>query len=185
MEQDKSVRKKRNKLSKCISQTQFIAYGFFIIIMTGTLLLMLPIASRDGAVGAVFKLPVHSHQRHLRDRAGGGGHLDPVEPLWSGAFADYDPVGRPGLYQYRYIPLHCAAAQDWVKGTGPYGRERQHAADWRHGEAGQTDYHSTAIFEGTGAIILSLRFIPQYGLFQGTGMAYSIPYPRSVMRGLT
>ena len=48
MEQDKSVRKKRNKLSKCISQTQFIAYGFFIIIMTGALLLTLPIASRDG-----------------------------------------------------------------------------------------------------------------------------------------
>mgnify|MGYP000900803876 CR=1 FL=1 len=34
----------------------------------------------------------------------------------------------------------------------------------------------TAIFEGTGAIILSLRFIPQYGLFQGTwyGIFHSI-----------
>ena len=47
MEQDVKAEKKL-KLSKCISQTQFIAYGFFIIIMTGTLLLMLPIASRDG-----------------------------------------------------------------------------------------------------------------------------------------
>ena len=31
-----------------VSQTQFIAYGFFCIIITGTLLLMLPFASRDG-----------------------------------------------------------------------------------------------------------------------------------------
>ena len=31
-----------------VSQTQFIAYGFFCVIITGTLLLMLPFASRDG-----------------------------------------------------------------------------------------------------------------------------------------
>lgn len=37
---------KHYRLKKHISQTQFIAYGFFLIIMTGTLLLMLPIASR-------------------------------------------------------------------------------------------------------------------------------------------
>ena len=39
---------KHYRLKKHISQTQFIAYGFFLIIMTGSLLLMLPIASRDG-----------------------------------------------------------------------------------------------------------------------------------------
>ena len=32
---------KQKHLKKHISQTQFIAYGFFLIIMTGTLLLML------------------------------------------------------------------------------------------------------------------------------------------------
>lgn len=35
-------------MKKRLSKTQIIALGFFIIIMTGTLLLMLPIASRDG-----------------------------------------------------------------------------------------------------------------------------------------
>ena len=39
---------KHCRLKKHISQTQFIAYGFFLIIMTGTFLLMLPISSRDG-----------------------------------------------------------------------------------------------------------------------------------------
>ena len=39
---------KQKHLKKHISQTQFIAYGFFLIIMTGTLLLMLPVSSRDG-----------------------------------------------------------------------------------------------------------------------------------------
>ena len=34
---------KQKHLKKHISQTQFIAYGFFLIIMTGTLLLMLPV----------------------------------------------------------------------------------------------------------------------------------------------
>ena len=43
---------KHYRLKKHISQTQFIAYGFFLIIMTGSLLLMLPIASRDGQSGA-------------------------------------------------------------------------------------------------------------------------------------
>lgn len=41
---------KQKHLKKHISQTQFIAYGFFLIIMTGTLLLMLPVSSRDGQV---------------------------------------------------------------------------------------------------------------------------------------
>ena len=40
---DKEVRKKRH-----LSQTQFIAYGFFAIILIGALLLMLPIANRGG-----------------------------------------------------------------------------------------------------------------------------------------
>ena len=41
-------KKKKRPLKKQISQTQFIAYGFFAIIMMGSLFLMLPIASRDG-----------------------------------------------------------------------------------------------------------------------------------------
>ena len=40
---DKEVHKKRH-----LSQTQFIAYGFFTIILIGALLLMLPIANRSG-----------------------------------------------------------------------------------------------------------------------------------------
>ena len=38
------MKKKRGFLS----QTQYIAYGFFVLILVGTLLLMLPFASRNG-----------------------------------------------------------------------------------------------------------------------------------------
>lgn len=38
------------KASKSLSQTQYIALGFFIMILIGTLLLMLPIASKDGTI---------------------------------------------------------------------------------------------------------------------------------------
>src|SRR5699024_8279844 len=42
------LKREKKSWKKGISQTQFIAYGFFCVIMAGTLLLMLPAASRDG-----------------------------------------------------------------------------------------------------------------------------------------
>ncbi len=43
--------KKLLKVRRHLTQTQFIAYGFMVLILTGTLLLMLPISSRTGEVG--------------------------------------------------------------------------------------------------------------------------------------
>ncbi len=40
--------KRLKRARRHVSQTQFIAYGFFCLILTGALLLMLPISSRDG-----------------------------------------------------------------------------------------------------------------------------------------
>ena len=46
------------KKRRTLGQTQFIAVGFFVLIMTGTLLLMLPFSSRDRQsmdfLGALF-----------------------------------------------------------------------------------------------------------------------------------
>ena len=54
---------KHYRLKKHISQTQFIAYGFFLIIMTGSLLLMLPYSQQGRAERAIPQLPVYGNQR--------------------------------------------------------------------------------------------------------------------------
>ena len=41
---------------KRISKVQFIALGFLIIIITGTILLMLPVSSRDGQATGFWTL---------------------------------------------------------------------------------------------------------------------------------
>ena len=51
----------RLKRRHLLSQTQYIAYGFFILILIGTGLLMLPIANRSGEslglIDALFTAP--------------------------------------------------------------------------------------------------------------------------------
>ena len=42
------------------SQTQIIALGFFLVIGLGTLLLMLPFATRDGAGAGLCRTPTRS-----------------------------------------------------------------------------------------------------------------------------
>ena len=44
--------KRLYKMRNHLTQTQFIAFGFMLIIMTGTLLLMLPVSSRNGGHGS-------------------------------------------------------------------------------------------------------------------------------------
>lgn len=59
-----------SRLLHNLSPTQTIALSFCLIIFTGTLLLMLPISTRDGAGDTAFGRPFHGGLRHLCDRAG-------------------------------------------------------------------------------------------------------------------
>ena len=85
---------KHYRLKKHISQTQFIAYGFFLIIMTGSLLLMLPIASRDGQSEPFLNCLFTAASASCVTGLGGGGYLDPVEPVRPDGAAGADSAGR-------------------------------------------------------------------------------------------
>ena len=139
-------KKKKKPLKKQISQTQFIAYGFFAIIMMGSLFLMLPIASRDGAERALPQLPVYSYQRKLCDRPGGGGYLDSVELVWTDRDPDPDPVRRAGIYQRWNMPVHYSEKKDRSEGKRAYAGECEHPSDRRRGEAGKEDHGGNRCF---------------------------------------
>ena len=96
---------------KTISQTQFIAYGFFLIIMTGSLLLMLPIASRDGQSEPFLNCLFTATSASLRDGAGGGRYLDPVEPVRPGGAAGADSAGGLGFISIG-ISVYCSEEEN-------------------------------------------------------------------------
>lgn len=75
------------------SATQTICVSFLLVIAAGTLLLSLPIASKQGRLGLVDAL-FTGHQRHLRHRPRRAGHLDAVHVFRAGSAAPPHPGGR-------------------------------------------------------------------------------------------
>lgn len=54
---------------KKLTSFQIIILGFLGVILLGTILLMLPLSSKDGWVNAVFGCTVHIHFRSVCNRA--------------------------------------------------------------------------------------------------------------------
>lgn len=167
MEQDKSVRKKRNKLSKCISQTQFIAYGFFIIIMTGALLLTLPIASRDGQSEPFFNCLFTATSATCVT----GLVVVDTWTQWSlfGQVLILIMIQLGGL-GFISIGIFLSIILRRKIGLKERGLMQESVNTLQIGgmvRLTKRIIKGTAIFEGVGAILLSIRFIPQFGLLKG------------------
>ncbi len=132
--------KQLKRARRHISQTQFIAYGFFCLIMTGALLLMLPISSRDGQSEDFFKLSVYRYQRLLCDRTDCQGYLDPVVFVWTDGDYDDDTDRRSWVCNGWRVYFHCAQTEDRIKRERSFAGKRQYLADRRSCKAGERDY---------------------------------------------
>ena len=67
---------------------------------------------------------VHGHQRHLRDRSGRAGYLDPVHGVRAGGDPGPDPGGRPGSGDPDQLFCAGHAAPHGLPGSAGAGGER-------------------------------------------------------------
>lgn len=159
-----------------LTQTQFIAYGFMGVILTGTLLLMLPISSRSGEVGnflnclftatsatCVTGLVVYDTWTHWTlfgqlviitlIQIGGLGFIT------IGVFLSIILRRKIGLKERGLLQESVNALQ--IGGIVRLAKKI---------------VMGTALIEGTGALILALRFIPELGFARGIyyGVFHSI-----------
>lgn len=155
------------KRKKRLTQTQFIAIGFILIIMAGTLLLMLPIASRSGEgtdfLSALFTatsatcvtgLVVFDTYRHwslfgqivilLMIQIGGLGFMT-IGVFFSIFLRKKISLNTRGILQESVNTLQIGGIVKLVKKI----------------------VKGTLLFEGLGAVLLSLRFIPLFGPAEG------------------
>ncbi len=159
-----------------ISQTQYIAYGFFLLIVLGTCLLMLPFASRDGQsigfVNALFTATSAScvtglvaadtwSQWNLFGQLviicliqiGGLGFVT-IGVFVSIILRRKIGLKQRGLLQESTSALHIGGIVKLTKKI----------------------VIGTAVCEGAGAVLLAVRFIPEFGFLKGCyyGMFHAI-----------
>jgi trk system potassium uptake protein TrkH len=159
-----------------VSQTQFIAYGFFCIIITGTLLLMLPFASRDGQsepfLNCLFTATSASCVTGLV-----------VADTWSqwslfGQLVILTMIQIGGL-GFITVGVFISIVLRRKIGLKERGLMMESVNTLQIGGGGRLAKKiiiGTCIFEGTGAVLLAIRFIPQFGFLRGLfyGIFHSI-----------
>lgn len=158
---------KRDCMKRRLTQTQFIAYGFMAIILTGTLLLMLPISSRDGEVGGfinclftatsascVTGLVVYDTWSHWSLF----GQLVILTMIQIGGLGFITIGVFVSMVLRRRIGLKARGLMQESVNTLQIGGMVKLAKKIVFG---------TAIFELGGAFLLSIRFIPQFGWAKG------------------
>lgn len=159
-----------------VSQTQFIAYGFFCIIITGTLLLMLPFASRDGQsepfLNCLFTATSASCVTGLV-----------VADTWSqwslfGQLVILTMIQIGGL-GFITVGVFISIVLRRKIGLKERGLMMESVNTLQIGgvvRLAKKIIIGTCIFEGTGAVLLAIRFIPQFGFFRGLfyGIFHSI-----------
>lgn len=159
-----------------VSQTQFIAYGFFYIIITGTLLLMLPFASRDGQsepfLNCLFTATSASCVTGLV-----------VADTWSqwslfGQLVILTMIQIGGL-GFITVGVFISIVLRRKIGLKERGLMMESVNTLQIGgvvRLAKKIIIGTCIFEGTGAVLLAIRFIPQFGFLRGLfyGIFHSI-----------
>ena len=159
-----------------VSQTQFIAYGFFCIIITGTLLLMLPFASRDGQsepfLNCLFTATSASCVTGLV-----------VADTWSqwslfGQLVILTMI-QIGSLGFITVGVFISIVLRRKIGLKERGLMMESVNTLQIGgvvRLAKKIIIGTCIFEGTGAVLLAIRFIPQFGFLRGLfyGIFHSI-----------
>ena len=159
-----------------LTQTQFIAYGFFCIILTGTILLMLPISSRSGQsagfLNALFTATSASCVTGLV-----------IADTWTqwtlfGQLVIITLIQIGGL-GFITIGIFVAMILRRKIGLKERGLMQESVNTLQIGgmvKLARKIIIGTCFFEGVGALLLAFRFIPQYGLLRGIfyGMFHSI-----------
>lgn len=169
---DVGKRKKAEKKLRInrLSSAQIIAFGYMIIILLGTLLLMLPISSNEGAAcfpDAVFTatsatcvtglvvLDTYTHWSVF-------GQTVIILLIQIGGMGFMTIISLAAMATGRKIGLkERSVLQDSVNGMQLAGIVR----------LVKKIAIVTLLFEGIGAVILSLRFIPEMGVPEGIGNA--------------
>ncbi len=155
------------KKRRTLGQTQFIAVGFFVLIMTGTLLLMLPFSSRDRQsmdfLGALFTATSASCVTGLV--------VADTWTQWSlfGQIVIITMIQIGGL-GFITIGVYVSILLRRRIGLKMRGLMQESTSALNIGgivRLAKKIIVGTAIFEGGGALLLSIRFIPQYGFFRG------------------
>lgn len=160
-------KKKKRPLKKQISQTQFIAYGFFAIIMMGSLFLMLPIASRDGQsepfLNCLFTATSASCVTGLV--------VADTWTQWSlfGQIVILILIQLGGL-GFISVGICLSIILRRKIGLKARGLMQESVNTLQIGgvvKLAKKIMVGTVVFEGAGAVLLACRFIPQFGLEKG------------------
>ncbi len=168
---DKEVRKKRH-----LSQTQFIAYGFFTIILIGALLLMLPIANRSGKnLGFINCLLTATSATCVTGLVAADtwsqwtlfGQLVILAMIQIGGLGFITIGVFVSIILRRRVSLKARGLMQESMNTLQIGGIVRLAKKIVQG---------TILFEGVGAVLLSIRFVPEFGFFRGVyyGIFHSI-----------
>jgi len=160
------------KRRRSMGQTQFLAFGFFVLIMTGTLLLMLPFSSRDGRsmdfLGALFTATSASCVTGLV--------VADTWTQWSlfGQLVIITMIQIGGL-GFITIGVYESILLRRKIGLKMRGLMQESTSALNIGgivRLAKKIIIGTILFEGGGALLLAIRFIPQYGFLRG--IFYSI-----------
>ena len=160
------------KRRRSMGQTQFLAFGFFVLIMTGTLLLMLPFSSRDGRsmdfLGALFTATSASCVTGLV--------VADTWTQWSlfGQLVIITMIQIGGL-GFITIGVYVSILLRRKIGLKMRGLMQESTSALNIGgivRLAKKIIIGTILFEGGGALLLAIRFIPQYGFLRG--LFYSI-----------
>ena len=150
-----------------LSHIQFIALGFFIIIAIGTFLLTLPFSTRDGE-GASF---VSALFTAVSSSCVTGLILHDTATYWS-LFGQIVIISLIQLGGLGFMTVTLFAVQLFKKQTGL--RERALLAESINTESlggmrrlVRIIITGTLIFELSGALLFSIRFIPKFGILKG------------------
>lgn len=159
--------KKLYQVRSHLTQTQFIAYGFIGIILTGTLLLMLPISSKSGTVSPFLNCLFTATSASCVT----GLIVYDTWTHWSlfGQLVILTMIQIGGL-GFITIGVFLSMVLRRKIGLKERGLMQESVNTLQIGgmvKLAKKIILGTVLFEGTGAVILALRFIPQVGAVKG------------------
>lgn len=159
-----------------LTQTQFIAFGFFLLILTGSLLLTLPVASRDGeSAGFLTALFTATSASCVTGLV--------VVDTWSqwtlfGQLVILTMIQIGGL-GFITVGVFVSIVLRRKIGLKQRGLMQESMSALKIGgivKLAKKVVIGTLILEGGGAVLLAIRFIPQFGILRGIfyGIFHSI-----------